>query len=206
MHGPTGIFWANLLVTPFSIKGKLNGTDVYVMSFDFRDPRTPTVGQLKPRPAALSHDLRSWRALDTSVYGMPPDVEHGDVALRFAEPYWYSITGREAPGAAFPGPDAEFITEIFRPNDLTTCRQLDGRDWDGQDSRQGWPAADRAQRHGRQADRSSYDTSKDVLGTPTSSTSSVTWCNSGGSATTATAPIWTSSSGTGGAKKRQRRP
>ena len=57
MHGPTGIFWANLLVTPFSIKGKLNGTDVYVMSFDFRDPRwaagTTTCGA-EPRPAELA--------------------------------------------------------------------------------------------------------------------------------------------------------
>ena len=58
---------------------------------------------------------------------MPP--EHGDAALRFAEPYWYSITGRKsrkAPGVEFPGPDAEFITEIFRSNDLTTDSWIAG--------------------------------------------------------------------------------
>lgn len=106
------------------------------MSFDFRDPRTPGSWN---QQFALSHDLLSWQALDTSVYGMPSDVEHGDAALRFVEPYWYSITGRLAPGARFPGPDAKFITEIFRSKDLTTDSWVPGTGMGKTTSRGGQP-------------------------------------------------------------------
>jgi hypothetical protein len=93
-------------------KGKLNGTDVYVMSFDFRDPKTPGAWN---QQFAVSSDLLSWTALDSGVFGMPSDVEHGDAALRYSavDGYWYTITGREAPGGK-----RLFITEIFRSKTL----------------------------------------------------------------------------------------
>ena len=89
LPGPT-LFIARTLraiLLPFDFCRRLNGTDVYIMSFDFRDPHTPGAWN---QQFAVSKDLLHWRLLDPSIYGMASDVEHGDAAIRFSESddYW----------------------------------------------------------------------------------------------------------------------
>ena len=90
---------------------KLNGTDIYVMSFDVKIPGTPGMWN---QQLAASPNLLDWNLLDTSTYRMATGVEHGDAALRYVEGYWYTITARMQPGRWF------FFTEIFRSRDLRT--------------------------------------------------------------------------------------
>lgn len=75
-------------------KGKLNGTDVWVLAYEWSRPPAGWNTNF-----AISHDLLSWELLDEEQYSMPVDVEHADPTLRYVEGdgYWYCIPARKDP-------------------------------------------------------------------------------------------------------------
>eukprot|EP01043_Picozoa_sp_COSAG02_P063022 COSAG02_NODE_8830_length_2429_cov_1.829614_2_plen_539_part_00 len=89
-------------------KGKLNGTDVYVLAYEWSRPGTPGGWNTN---FAVSTDLLSWRLMPEE-FSMPVGVEHADPTLRFSGGYWYCIPARKDPARWY------FFQEIYRSTDL----------------------------------------------------------------------------------------
>lgn len=60
-------------------KGKLNGTTVYVMAYEWSRPGTPGGWNTN---FAVSKDLKTWELLDDGLFAMPTNVEHADPTIR----------------------------------------------------------------------------------------------------------------------------
>ena len=92
-------------------KGKLNGTDVYVMAYEWSRPGTPGGWNTN---FAVSTDLLNWQLMPEE-FSMPVGVEHADPTLRFSDGYWYCIPARKDPAARW-----YFFQEIYRSTDLNS--------------------------------------------------------------------------------------
>lgn len=89
-------------------KGLLNGTQVYVMAYEWSRPGTPGGWNTN---FAVSTDLLHWELLPDE-FAMPEAVEHADPTLRYADGYWYCIPARKSPSRWY------FFQEIYRSTDL----------------------------------------------------------------------------------------
>lgn len=76
-------------------KGKLNGTVVYIMAYEWSRAGTPGGWNTN---FAMSTDLLTWELLPEE-YSMPAGVEHADPTLRYVDSdgYWYCIPARKDP-------------------------------------------------------------------------------------------------------------
>ena len=97
-------------------KGKLNGTDVFVLAYEWSRPGTPGGWNTN---FAVSTDLLTWQLMPEE-FSMPVGVEHADPTLRFSDGYWYCIPARKDPARWY------FFQEIYRSTDLKEWESAPG--------------------------------------------------------------------------------
>jgi hypothetical protein len=91
-------------------RGKVNGTEMYVMAFE------TDLSYWTTRFAVSEQPIGPWRVLDVGRYWIvSPTLETADPTLRYnaADGYWYCMTGRKSPSAWF------FFMEIYRAREVT---------------------------------------------------------------------------------------